>query len=145
MLKLYECDVSLTIRGQTYVFTHIRSVTFEDPAQNNLTRGANEGNKIGVAFKEGITEPVTITPTVIAMPASLHNLLKDVFKKAERITFEAISRKDGSSAIANNALLANYPRQLNLDETAESMDTVLILKSFDVEENHKGTVEGEEA
>lgn len=137
IFKLYDCDIGLTIRGTNYDLEHVDSVTIEDPSRTRLVRGANASNKIGLAYTEGTKEASTITTSTIGVPADLHNLLKDVFKTKERIDFYCISRQDGSSKMAKNSVLAQEPQQLNLDDSPESLNTALVLESFDVSENHK--------
>jgi hypothetical protein len=134
---MYDCDFSLTIRGVTYTFTEVENLQIDDPERTKLIRGSNAGNKTGLAYKEGLKEPKTITLTVIGIPAELHTLLKDVYDKKERLDCNCISRVDGSAKIAKNAIMAQSPKQLNLDDTAESMNTALIFESFDVSEVHK--------
>lgn len=137
IFKMYDCDFSLTIRGVTYTFTEVENLQIEDPERTRLIRGSNAGNKTGLVYKEGLKEAKTITLTVIGMPAALHTLLKDVYEKKERVDCNCISRVDGSSKIAKNSIMAQSPKQLNIDDTAESMNTGLIFESFDVSEVHK--------
>ncbi len=137
IFKMYDCDFSLTIRGQTYTFTEVDNMQLEDPERTKLIRGANAGNKTGIAYKEGLKEAKILTLTVMGMPAELHTLLKDVYEKKERIDCNCISRVDGSGKIAKNAILSQSPKQLNMDDTPDSMHTALIFESFDVSEVHK--------
>lgn len=137
IFKLYDCDIGLTIRGTNYEFEHVDSVTVDDPESTKLVRGANAKNKIGLAYTEGVKDAKTLTTSVIGIPAELHDLLKDVYKTKERIDFWAISRADGSSKMAKNAILAKTPLQLTVDSSPESMNTVITVESFDVEEVHK--------
>ena len=137
IFKMYDCDFSLTIRGKAYTFTEVENMQIEDPETTTLIRGSNAGNKLGLVYKEGLKEPKTLTLTVIGMPAELHSLLKDVYEKKERVDCNCISRVDGSSKIAKNAVLAQSPKQLQLDDSAESLNTALMFKSFDVTEEHK--------
>lgn len=137
IFKLYDCDVGMTIRGQNYEFDHVDSVTVDDPESTKLIRGANAGNKTGLAYTEGVKDAKTITTSVIGIPMALHNLLKEVYTSKERIDFWAISRQDGSSKMAKNAILSKEPMQLTLDQSPESMNTALTMESFDVSEVHK--------
>lgn len=137
IFKMYDCDFSLTIRGKAYTFTEVEELQIDDPERTKLVRGGNASNKMGLAYKEGLKEPKTITLTVIGMPAELHDLLKDVYDKKERVDCNCISRVDGSSKIAKNAVLAQSPKQLTLNDGAESMNTALMFESFDVAEVHK--------
>ena len=137
VFKLYDCDCGVTIRGVNYDFVHVDNVSIEDPERTRLVRGANAGNKIGIEYKEGTKEAKTVTCTVIDIPLELHNLLKDVHAKAERLDFYAIARSDGSSKIAKNAVLSQEPKQLTLDDSAESLNTALIFESFDISEVKK--------
>lgn len=132
MLKLYDCDVGITLAGENYEFTHVDSVSVEDPTRHKLIRGANAGNKVGLAYTEGVKEAKTVTTSVIEIPAALHDRLKLAFNDKERMDFWAISRVNGSSKIAKNAILAQEPQQPTLDESPESMNTPLVFESFDV-------------
>ncbi len=137
IFKLYDCDVGLTIRGTNYDFLHVENVNVEDPERNRLIRGANAGNKIGLAYKEGNKEAKTITIPVLGMTKDMHNLLKEVFASQERIDVYCVARSDGSSKMAKNAILCQSPKQLTVDETAESLNTSLMFESFDIDEIHK--------
>ena len=137
IFKMYDCDFSVTIAGTTYTFTEVESLQLEDPERTKLVRGSNAGNKTGLAYKEGLKEAKTITLTVLGMPKEVHDLLKGVYKDKARVDCNCISRVDGSSKIAKNCILAQSPKQLNMDDTPESMHTALIFESFDVEEVHK--------
>lgn len=132
MLKLYDCDVGITIDGTNYEFTHVDSVSVESPRRHKLIRGANAGNKVGLAYTEGVKEADTVTTSVIEIPAALHALLKECFNNKTRMDFWAISRVNGSSKMAKNAILAQEPQQPTLDESPESMNTPLVFESFDV-------------
>ena len=137
LFKLYDCEVGFTIRGVNYQLDHVDSVTVEDPETNELVRGANAGNKIGLVYKQGLKEPKTMTTAAMSLPMELHNLLKDVFTTQERFDFYCISRVDGSSKMARNAILASSPKQLTLDDSPESLHVSLMVKSYDVDEVHK--------
>lgn len=137
MIKLYDCDIGVTVRGTEYTFTHVDSVTVDDPTRTRLVRGANAGNKEGIAYTEGSKDAKTVTTSVIGIPASLHALLKDVFSKKERVDGWAISRVNGSSKFWKNAVLSQEPQQLTLDDSPESMNTALIFESFDVADDLK--------
>lgn len=132
MIKLYDCDVGITLDGTNYEFTHVDSVSVEDPRRHKLIRGANAKNKVGLAYTEGVKEAATVTTSVIEIPAALHTRLKEAFNNKERMDFWAISRANGSSKQAKNAILAQEPQQPTLDESAESMNTPLVFESFDV-------------
>jgi hypothetical protein len=137
IFKLYDCDFGVTLGGVNYDFEHIENLQIEDPERTKLIRGGNAGNKTGLIYKEGIKEPKTITLTVIGMPMELHNLLKQAYTDKTRVDCYCVSRVDGSSKIAKNAILSQEPKQLTLDDSAESMHTALIFESFDVSEVHK--------
>lgn len=137
IFKLYDCDVGLTLNGVNYDFTHVVNIEIEDPERQRLTRGANAGNKTGISYREGLKEAKTVTYTVIGMPLALHNLLKEAFKNGTRMDAYIISRVDGSSKIAKNAVLAQAPKQMTLDDSPDSMNTQLIFESFDIDEVHK--------
>jgi hypothetical protein len=137
IFKLYDCDFGVTINGVNYDFEHVDGLQIEDPERTRLVRGANAGNKVGLAYKEGIKEAKTITLTVIGISLELHGLLKTVYKKKDRVDCYCISRVDGSSKIGKNAVLAQEPRQLSLDESAESLNIALVFETFDISEVHK--------
>lgn len=137
IFKMYDCDFGITLEGVNYTFTHVENLQIEDPERTRLIRGSNAGNKEGLVYKEGIKEPKTITLTVIGMQPEVHALLKTAYENKTRLDCFAISRVDGSSKIAKNAILSQSPKQLNMDDSAESMNTALIFESFDVEEVHK--------
>jgi hypothetical protein len=134
---MYDCDFVVVIRGVTYQFTHVENFTMEDPERTRLIRGSNAGTKEGLAYKEGLKEAKTATLTVIGMPKAVHDLLKEVYDSKERVDAGAISRADGSSKMLKNAILAQSPKQLTMDDSAESLNTSLLFESFDVEEIHK--------
>lgn len=137
IFKPYECDFGITLNGVNYDFEHVENLQIEDPETTELIRGGNAGNKTGLIYTQGLKEPKTITLTVIGIPMELHNLLKQAYADKTRMDCYVVSRADGSSKIAKNAVLSQEPKQLSVDESAESMNTALIFKSFDVSEDHK--------
>lgn len=137
IFKLYDCDFVVTIRGVNYDFEHVDGVQIEDPERTRLIRGANAANKSGLVYKEGLKDAKTVTVTVIGVSVELHNLLKEVFANKERVDFYCISRSDGSTKVAKNAVLSQEPMQLNLDDSPESLNLTLTFESFDVTEVHK--------
>lgn len=137
IFKMYDCDFGVTIAGVNYMFTHVNNLQIEDPERTRLIRGSNAGNKEGLAYKEGLKEAKTITLTVIGMDADVHNLLKAAYDDKTRLDCFTISRVDGSSKIAKNAILSQAPKQMQMDDSAESMHTSLIFESFDIDEVHK--------
>lgn len=137
IFKMYECDFGVTVEGVNYDFPHVENLQIEDPETTDLIRGGNAGNKTGLVYKQGIKEPKTITLTVIGMTADVHNMLKTAYADKKRLDCYAVSRIDGSSKIAKNAILSQEPKQSNLDDSADSMNTALIFKSFDISEEHK--------
>ena len=137
IFKLYDCDFGVTIDGQNYDFDHVENLQIEDPERTKLIRGGNAGNKTGLIYKEGIKDAKTITLTVIGIPFALNALLKQAYADKTRLDCYAVSRADGSSKIAKNAILSQEPKQLSVDDSAESMNTALVFESFDVSEVHK--------
>jgi hypothetical protein len=134
---MYDCDFVVVIRGVTYQFTHVENFTIEDPEMTTLVRGANASNKEGLAYKSGLKEPKVGKLVVIGMPQAVHDLLKDVYNTKERVDAGAISRTDGSSKMFKQAVLQNSPKQLTMDDSAESLNTELSFASYDVDEIHK--------
>lgn len=137
IFKLYDCDFGVTIRGVNYDFEHVDGLQIEDPERTRLIRGANAANKSGLVYKEGLKDAKTVTVTIIGVSVELHNLLKEVFANKERVDCYCISRSDGSTKIAKNAVLSQEPMQLNLDDSPESLNLTLTFESYDVTEVHK--------
>lgn len=136
IFKLYDCDVGVTIGGVNYEFDHVAEVTIENPEKTRLVRGANAGNKTGLDYKEGVKDAHTISMTIIGLSKALHTLLVQTFNDRSRVDGYVISRSDGSSKKFNQAVLSQSPQQLTLNDTPESLNTVLMFESFDVSEVH---------
>src|SRR5690606_18651240 len=137
IFKLYDCDFGVTIRGVNYDFEHVDGLQIEDPERTRLIRGANAANKSGLVYKEALKEAKTVTVTIIGISVELHNLLMEVFANKVRVDCYCISRSDGSTKIAKNAVLSQEPMQLNLDDSPESLNLTLTFESYDVTEVHK--------
>ena len=137
IFKLYDCDCTLVARGVSYDFTDIDSVTVEDPETVELTRGANASNDDGLVYTQGSKDPKTVTLVLPGVPKELLDLMTDIHAKKERVEFYCISKSDGSSKAVKKAIISQKPQQLVIDDTAESMNISLILKSFSVKDNHK--------
>lgn len=134
IFKLYDCDAGIKINGISYDFDHVTSVAIEDPETNKLTRGANAKNTRGLVYKEGLKEPKSLTMTIMDMSPELKLVLDDAFKKQTRCEAFVISRTDGSSKMAKNAILCQVAQQLTLDDTADSMNVTLRFESFEMTE-----------
>lgn len=137
IFKMYNCDFGIKVNGVSYDFEHVAELQIEDPERNNLTRGGNAKNKLGLAYKEGLKEPKRWTLPILNMSADLKNVMDSCFDKQTRLEVYCIDRNDGSSKMAKNALLANRPQQLTIDDSAESMNVSLEFVTFDSSENHK--------
>ncbi len=135
--KIYDCDFGVTVNAVNYDFPHVQGLTIEDPERTRLIRGGNAGNKTGLIYKEGIKDAKTVTVTIIGMDMATHNLLKTCYTDKTRLDCYTVSRVDGSSKIAKNAILSQEPKQLAIDDSAESMNVALVFESFDVSEVHK--------
>lgn len=135
--KIYDCDFGVTLNGVNYDFEHVQNLAIEDPESTKLVRGGNASNKLGLIYKEGIKDAKTITVTIIGMTMDLHNLLKAAYVDRTRLDCYCVSRVDGSSKIAKNAILSKEPKQLSVDDSAESMNTALVFESFDISEVYK--------
>jgi hypothetical protein len=135
--KLYNCDFGIKVNGVNYDFTDVTELQGEDPEKNNLTRGANASNRIGLSFKEGAREPKRWTIPILGMSAGLKGVLDACFESQTRLECYCVDRTDGSSKMLKNAILCNRPQQLNLTEDADSMNVSLEFASFDSNENHK--------
>lgn len=137
IFKIYDCDFGIKINGTSYDFEHVAELQVEDPERNKLTRGANSSNSVGLTYKEGLKEPKRWTIPILDMSAALKTVLDDAFEAQTRVEVYCISRADGSSKMARNAILSNRPQQLTIDETAESMNVSLEFETFDSSEVHK--------
>jgi hypothetical protein len=135
--KIYDCDFGVTLNGVNYDFEHVQNLTIEDPERTRLVRGGNAGNKMGLVYKEGVRDAKTITVTIIGMTMDFHNLLKSAYADKTRLDCYCVSRVDGSSKIAKNAILSQEPKQLSIDESADSLNTALVFESFDISEVYK--------
>lgn len=137
IFKIYNCDFGITLNGVNYDFDHVQGLQIEDPERTRLTRGANAGNTTGIVYRESVKEPKVWTLTVLGMTKAVHDLLKEAYKNQTRLDCYAVDRTDGSSKIAKNGVLSQPPKQLSMDDSAESMNTSLIIESFDDGEIHK--------
>ena len=137
IFKLYDCDIGFKYNGVDYSFDHVAEVQIEDPERNRLTRGSNAKDKIGLAYKDGLKDPKRWTIPILNMSAPMIAVFDSVYDSQARIDVYCISRSDGSSKWAKNAVLSNKPQQLTLDETAESMNVSIEFETFDSTENHK--------
>ncbi len=137
IFKIYESDFGIKYNGVNYDFTHIQSLVIDDPENTKLVRGPNGGNKLGLVYKEGLKEPKKVTVIIIGMSADLKAVLEQAYTNKDRLDVYMVSRVDGSSKIAKNAVLSTQPQQLNIDEGPESMNVSLGFESFDLVETHK--------
>ena len=135
--KIYDCDFGIKINGVPYEFTHVNELTIEDPENTKLVRGSNAGNKMGLVYKEGTKEPKRISVTIMDMSIALKEVLDLAYENRSRMDVYCISRSDGSSKMAKNAVLSQIPQQLTIDESADSMNVSLAFESFDLSEVHK--------
>lgn len=135
--RLYNCDVGIKVAGVSYDFDHVDSVVIEDPESNKLTRGANAGNKLGISYKEGLKEAKNITVSIKDMSIELKAVLDAAFKDKTRLDFYCVDRQDGSGKMGKNCVLGQLPQQLNLDDTPESLNVVLMFITYDLTETYK--------
>lgn len=137
IFKLYDCDIGIKVNGVNYAFQHVQSLTIEDPEFTRLTRGANAGNKEGLIYKEGIKEPKRLTIPILNMSMELKAVLDAAYEATSRVDVYCVSRSDGSSKMAKNAVLCQQPQQLALDDTPDSMNVSLTFETFDLVETMK--------
>lgn len=135
--KLYDCDVGVLANGIKYVHDHVDEVQVEDPERNNLTRGANATNTTGLTFREGLKEPKRWTMMIKNLTPQLAALYNDYYKNQKRLDVFCAARSDGSNKMLRNAIIANKPQQLTLDDTPDSMNVSIEFVSFICEEVHK--------
>ena len=137
IFKIYDCDFGVKYNGVNYDFTHVANLQIEDPENTKLVRGSNGTNKLGLVYKEGIKDPKRMTVTIMGMSAELKAVLDAAYEAKDRLDAYCISRTDGSSKMAKNAVLSQQPQQLSVDETPDSMNVALAFESFDLSEVHK--------
>lgn len=135
--KPYECDFGFKYNGVTYNFEHVDGLQIEDPESTKLTRGANAANKTGLVYKEGLKEPKRWTVNVLSTSLEIKTLLDDIYSSQARLDVFCISRVDGSSKIAKEAIMCQPPRQLQVDDSPESLNMALIFETFDSGETYK--------
>ncbi len=135
--KIYDCDFGVTLGGVNYDFEHVQNLAIDDPETTKLIRGGNASNKTGLIYKDGIKDAKKVTVTIIGMTMELHNLLKAAYNDKTRMDCYCVSRVDGSAKIAKNAILSQEPKQVQIDDSAESMNTALAFESFDISEVYK--------
>lgn len=137
IFKIYDCDFGIKYNGVSYDFTHVQNLQIEDPENTKLVRGSNGGNKLGLIYKEGLKEPKKVTVTILGMSSELKDVLDAAYEAKDRLDVFCISRVDGSSKMAKNAVLSQMPQQLSIEEGPESMNVSLAFESFDLSEVHK--------
>ena len=137
MFKIYDCDFGVKVTGVSYDFEHVAELQIEDPERNRLTRGANAKNNVGIAYKEGMTQPKRWTIPILNMSSELKGVLDDCYNSQKRLDVYCIDRKTGSKKMLSNAVMSNKPQQLTLNDTAESLQVSLEFESFDSTETLK--------
>lgn len=135
--KIYNCDFGILVDGVKYEFVHVQEVQIEDNERNRLVRGTNAKDKIGITYRDGLRDPKIWTIPILGLSVALKNLLDSCYEKQTRLEVYCIDRKEGHSKTARNAILANKPQQLSIDETAESMNVSLEFATFDSSEKFK--------
>jgi hypothetical protein len=136
IFKLYDCVVGIKADGQDYEFPHVNEVTYEDPEENKLTRGANASNKTGIVYKDGMKDPKTAACTILDMPLEIKTVLDTKFADQTRIDFYAVAA-NGSSVWLKNGVVSKLPIQKTISDTVESMGLDLAFASFDFKTNFK--------
>ncbi len=71
------------------------------------------------------------------MSIELKAVLDTAYENKTRVDVYCIDRTDGSGKMGKNAIVCQQPQQLQVDETAESMNVALIFETFDLSEIHK--------
>jgi hypothetical protein len=137
IFKIYDCDFGIKYNGVNYDFEHVNELTIEDPENTKLTRGANSANKSGLVYREGMKEPKRWTVTIMNMSSELKGVLDAVYEQRARLDAYCISRVDGSSKMAKDAILCQQPQQLSIVDGPDSMNVQLIFETFDSSEVHK--------
>jgi len=137
MFKIYDCDFGVKVSGVGYDFEHVAELQIEDPERNRLTRGANARNNVGIAYKEGMTQPKRWTIPIMNMSSELKAVLDDCYTNQVRLDCYCIDRKTGSKKMLPNAIMSNKPQQLTLNDTAESLQVSLEFEGFESTETLK--------
>ncbi len=137
IFKIYDCDFGIKYNGVNYDFTHVMNMQIEDPENTKLVRGSNAGNKVGLVYKEGLKDPKRITVTIIGMSQDLKAVLDTAYDNKDRLDVYCISRSDGSSKMGKNSVIAMQPKQMQVDDSPDSMNVALVFETFDLSEVHK--------
>lgn len=137
MFKIYDCDFGVKVNGVSYDFDHVAELQVEDPERNRVTRGANASNKVGISYKEGMTQPKRWTIPIMAMSTELKGVLDGCYDDQTRLDCYCIDRKTGSKKFLSNAIMSNKPQQLAVSEAAESLQVSLEFEGFDNSETLK--------
>jgi len=137
MLQIFNCDFGVKIDGVPYEFDHVAEVQIENPEKTRLTRGANGKSKVGLRFKEGLSQPKMIRIPILGMTVELKGVLDKAYNDQQRLEVYFIDRKTGSSGIGKNAVLTNQPIQLSMGETEENLRVALEFETFDYVETLK--------
>ena len=135
--KIYNCDFGIKVNSVPYEFDHVVELQIEDNERNNLTRGANAKNMVGLPFKEGMRDPKRWSLPILDLTIEMKAVLDDAYNKQTRLEVYCIDRTDGSSKFLKNAILANKPQQLTLNDSADSLQVSLEFVGFDSSETMK--------
>lgn len=137
MFKHNECDFGIVLGGVDYRFTNVQRIAIEDPERNALTRGSNGADKVGIAYRVGVSEAKRWTAEILDMSFAMKTALDAAYDNQTRMDVYAIDRKTGASKMARQAILANKPQQLTLEEGPESLQVSLEFETFDSSEKYK--------
>tara|TARA_R110000782_G_scaffold144655_1_gene237516 strand:- start:5030 stop:5461 length:432 start_codon:yes stop_codon:yes gene_type:complete len=139
-LQIADGDAGCSIGGQNYNFSDVDSLAFTYSKTNNLTRGSNGQNKVGITFQENLKEADSLTMMIKDCSTALYKLLLAKFDDQSRLDVWFINRQTGEGYTYTNALITNKPRQESIGEGEDSIGFSLVVKSYDITEKFNDDV-----
>lgn len=138
MVKMYNADIVLSIAGSNYYIDDVSEITIEKSGKNQITRGNNVSNSVGLTYRTDMNIPDTWTVTSVGISLALKKVLESAWYSATRFNIHVIDRTTGESATGGDCVLSNQPRQLNFSGDVETLNVVLEIQTFKTELNLKG-------
>lgn len=132
LFQISEGDCGFTYKNKNYDFSDFDSIKYTYTQKNNLTRGANGQNKVGIAYKEDLKNPDIAEALIVDCSPEIYSLLNKIKEKQERISFWFVDRKTGEGLTYKNAIIADQPLQPEIGEGADKISFMLKVLSYDL-------------
>lgn len=132
MFQVFQGDAGFSYNGQNYQFSDFDVINYTFSEENDLTRGANGQNKVGIAFKTNLKVADMAETTVKDCSVAIYNLIQDLFKNQSRISFWFVDRTTGEGITYENAIIAKRPLQTAIGESEDTISFLFSIKSFDL-------------